>query len=377
MIATGALACGRIGFDDGEVQPLLIELDVEPRVALTDGSSCVLRESGTLYCWGANYGGELAVGDYEPRDTPQQVGAAGVWRRITAGANHLCGVQADGDVYCWGSNAGGSELGVGDYLDRLVPTRVAVPGTAIAIASCASTTHALTTTGTRWGWGDNRGDGTSGIGSNIGPILIPVPALGADWTAITMGWDRACALDADRELWCWGGSSIGTGDSATYFEPMPIAAGARWLAISAETHTCGIQADDSLWCWGNNARGAVGDGTTMEALAPIRVAVNDAWRAVGTGVDVTCAIRSDGSLWCTGANAQGQLGVGDRIDRNALTEVMPGSRWARVDISPFLHACGVQEDGRVYCWGEGALGELGQGADRTDHLTPVAVDVPL
>jgi alpha-tubulin suppressor-like RCC1 family protein len=56
---------------------------------------------------------------------------------------------------------------------------------------------------------------------------------------------------------------------------------------------------------------------------------------------------------------------------------MPGSRWLSVDIASLDgFACGVRDDGDVYCWGDGPSGELGQGADLARHTTPVRVPIP-
>src|SRR5690606_27847463 len=95
--------------------------------------------------------------------------------------NHTCAVGDVGDVYCWGINGGAAELGVGDYDSRTTPTRVPLPGRVIAVESCESTTHAITTTGQRWAWGDNRGVGTFGNGTDEGPAIFPVPVIGDRW----------------------------------------------------------------------------------------------------------------------------------------------------------------------------------------------------
>ena len=39
----------------------------------------------------------------------------------------------------------------------------------------------------------------------------------------------------------------------------------------AHSHSLGITHDGQLWAWGNNAHGQLGDGTTTNRLAPVRV----------------------------------------------------------------------------------------------------------
>ena len=43
-------------------------------------------------------------------------------------------------------------------------------------------------------------------------------------------------------------------------------------------HTCGVTSDSRLFCWGLNGDGAVGDGTTINRLVPVRVIVRGRWR---------------------------------------------------------------------------------------------------
>ena len=374
-----AVGCGRVDFDSTLVTPPAIRVLVpEEAVAVTEGSTCALRASGDLFCWGANYAGEVGVGDYNPRTLPVQVGAPGGWRRVTAGMDHICAVAAGGGVYCWGSNGGGAELGVGDYAEHLVPTHVDVPGTVVAVASAGSTTNGLTANGTRWGWGDNRGDGAIGDGTLGGPVVLPVATTGGPWSSIAVGLDRACAIDLAGGLWCWGYSdSIGTGDKAQHLWPVQIAADEKWLAVAAGYHTCALRDDQHLFCWGDNSRGELGDGTTATALVPEAIAPAQTFRAIGTGLYVTCAIDTDGGLWCVGANDQGQLGVGDTSDRHTLAPVMAGTRWTSVRSAPwFVSTCAIKEDHAVYCWGRNAEGQLGQGTDLTAHTTPVQVMLP-
>jgi alpha-tubulin suppressor-like RCC1 family protein len=36
-------------------------------------------------------------------------------------------------------------------------------------------------------------------------------------------------------------------------------------------HTCGLTRDNEAYCWGDNEFGRLGDGTTTQRLAPVRV----------------------------------------------------------------------------------------------------------
>jgi alpha-tubulin suppressor-like RCC1 family protein len=86
-------------------------------------NTCATRTGGTLWCWGANGGGELGTGGTTPVLSPVQVGTATSWARVARGAQFGCATRADHTLWCWGSNFYG-QLGVGDTTDRLTPTEV-------------------------------------------------------------------------------------------------------------------------------------------------------------------------------------------------------------------------------------------------------------
>jgi alpha-tubulin suppressor-like RCC1 family protein len=58
-----------------------------------------------------------------------------------------------------------------------------------------------------------------------------------------------------------------------------------------------------LWAWGNNGEGQLGDGTTENRTAPVRI-MEDV-NAVSGGYHTTYAIKEDGSLWAWGYSGQG------------------------------------------------------------------------
>lgn len=93
------------------------------------------------------------------------------------------------------------------------------------------------------------------------------------------------------------------------------------------------------------------------------------WLSVSAGSYHTCGIRTGGYLWCWGDNADGQLGDGTRTRRLSPVRVAGGGTWATVAAGD-EHTCGVQTDGTLWCWGSGPL--LGDGTNRS-HARPVEV----
>ena len=96
------------------------------RVDAEEESFCALDVDCELLCWGNNGNGELGLGDRVARvTTPTPVMPGTKWRDIGAGGFHTCAIREDRALFCWGRNLEG-ELGVGDKVDRHVPTRVGI-----------------------------------------------------------------------------------------------------------------------------------------------------------------------------------------------------------------------------------------------------------
>lgn len=79
------------------------------KIALGSQHTCVLKESGTVQCWGVGEHGQLGTGnDTNLGEQPSEMGAnlATVLAAVTdiaSGNEHSCAVLADNTVKCWGA----------------------------------------------------------------------------------------------------------------------------------------------------------------------------------------------------------------------------------------------------------------------------------
>ena len=91
---------------------------------------------------------------------------------------------------------------------------------------------------------------------------------------------------------------------------------------------------------------------------------------VSSGGQSTCEVRSDTSLYCWGNAAYGQVGDGQTKDR-IVPQVVGTLGWASVSASGST-ACGIRLDQTLWCWGMNHRGQLGIG-DAPRQLAPVQV----
>lgn len=238
---------------------------------------------------------------------------------------------------------------------------------------------ALTQGGAVLCWGNNGlgqlGDGTTTDRSTP----VQVAGLTSSVTAIATGYYDSCAV-ANGGVLCWGYNTFGKlGDGTTVNRSMPVQVsgltGGATAVAAGDNHSCAV-VNKRVQCWGYNGHGQLGNGTTTDSPTPVQVA------GILTGVDIsavacgsshTCAIGSSGSLYCWGDNATGQLGDGTTTDRSSPVKVtgLPIGFLKTVSAGN-SHSCAVVNVnmGSAYCWGANGVGQLGNGTT-TDSPTPV------
>ncbi|MGE3547518.1 MAG: RCC1 domain-containing protein [Kofleriaceae bacterium] len=148
---------------------------------------------------------------------------------------------------------------------------------------------------------------------------------------------------------------------------------------------CVLKIDGTIWCAGENEWGQLGSGSagpdrpTHEPVKTLvdNTVIDDAVQ-LGLGRNHGCAIRSDASVWCWGANVVGQLGNGTTsMSQPAAVQVLVGGTpllGATEIRSGNAHSCAITSASDVYCWGQNAVGQLGDGlvADRNQAALVLA-----
>ena len=370
-LSTDALNCGTCGnaCTSGACANGFCSGEQITHLAAGGAHTCAASMSGALTCWGWN--GERQLGNelYEANSAPSIVhGVTGV-ASVGAGGQHTCTVDTAGRCGCFGDGQDG-ELGRGAALDSSHLASVAGAATYASVVGGVGATCAIDPAHVLFCWGQND-RGQLGNGS-MTPSSMPAGMVLPNVSSVSMGFEHACAVTMGHELYCWGSNTSGQRGTGVATGPgMPILVPGVSDAIGVacgRDFTCFIHMGGAIDCMGGNLLGQLGDGTNTTSSAPVRVmSVTDASSvsAPSAGTHV-CAVRSTGLLACWGGNASGQLGDGTTLPRNAPVMVPMPTDIAAVAAGGLAddgtgHTCALDREGRVWCWGDGALGQLGTG----------------
>ena len=191
------------------------------------------------------------------------------------------------------------------------------------------------------------------------------------------GTGFALALLADGTVWAVGGDFHGclggVVSVGTYTQ--------TWKQISALTDIAQIAAASAngyaltnggaLWAWGINDRGQLGNGTTVDSSAPVKV-IPSGVRQVAAGDSNAYVVMTDGSVRAWGQAARGAVGNG-ATSPNQLTpvEVLPSSAGVS-QVAAQYNGGYALANGQVYAWGRNEFGELADGTT-TDSSSPTLI----
>ncbi len=339
--------------------------------------TCGVTEDDRAYCWGEAGLGALGTGTTGGiAARPVSVSGGHRFLSVNAGTSHTCAIATDRLAYCWGVNSSG-ELGDGTTTTRFAPVRVAGTRKFRVLRAGYRHTCGVTTANIAFCWGFN-GDGALGDGTTTNRTKPVRVAGGLTFTQARAGGDHSCGWTSAGKAYCWGRNNegqLGDGTLTRRLSPVAVAGGHTFTQVSpGGAHTCGATTDQKAWCWGRNEHFELGDGTQIRRLSPTAVVANGIkFDALATGVFHSCALTTDDRAYCWGDNAVGSLGDGTLGTHTTPWPVTGGRRFDAISVGVVgRHSCGLTGAGVAFCWGWNSSGELGDGT-QTDRLTPTKV----
>ncbi|WP_298221735.1 T9SS type A sorting domain-containing protein [Flavobacterium sp.] len=332
-------------------------------IAIGQGHSVFLCESGIPQSSGWNYQGVLGTGDGTGHATPVTVaGNISNIISVSAGSNSNLFLDNQGRIWGCGLNFYG-QLGDGTFTNRPVP--ILIPGTSGFIAISVGESHSLLlkNDGTVWSMGRNF-EGKLGYttANESSSVIRQIPTL-SGITAIAAGNYHSLFLKNDGTVWACGlGSSgqLANGISASRIIPyqcnitdvVDIAAGSE--------HSLFIKSDGTVWAAGNNYYGQLGDNTVINRKNPVAVS-----NLTGVIKVISCPtsngsyfLKSDGTCMATGDNV-GMIG-NDVAQSLVPVPAGPDGNIRAIAVSSD-QALFLKNDSSVWGIGNSASGQLGIG----------------
>ena len=173
------------------------------------------------------------------------------------------------------------------------------------------------------------------------------------------------------------GSATGTVQAKQFISSPATGAPTNALVMSAGNDaTCGLLPFGRAYCFGGQGLIGVAKDTSCFndlgglqscTLVPLRIAGQLNVTSLSVGGSVACGTTSDGKTYCWGSNASGQLGNGTSAGGSSIVPTVvngPSSGAATnfvVVSSGSNHVCALTAAGKAYCWGDDSSLQLGNG----------------
>jgi alpha-tubulin suppressor-like RCC1 family protein len=292
--------------------------------------------------------------------------------QVTLGARHACSLSQDDTLYCWGDNREGQVS-----QDPEGTGGVPLPGPEglrpRLLASGSASSCAVDRDDDLWCWGRI----AQAFGGGGGKVNVNEWGSRAPIQSLAVGQDHACALDGEGQVWCWGNNErgqLGTGDGGSGSdEPIPVKQGDRnFIQVSAGPEiTMALDSEGMVYAWGAVFQDPDSDGdTVLDLYEPTQilqeVTQGHPFIQLSTGADVACGVDDEGQIWCWGDNSWGQRGTGQVGSDGGLrpvalsTDAVGDPRVEVVNDPPSAqHVCARDEGGTLWCWGSNERGQLG------------------
>lgn len=122
----------------------------------------------------------------------------------------------------------------------------------------------------------------------------------------------------------------------------------------------------AAFCWGTGGP-FLGNGGGASSTVPVAVAGGHLFASIAAGRAHTCGVLVTGAAHCWGQGGVGQLGNGTTtLNQFTPVAVDGGHLFASIAVGS-AHTCALDLGGKAWCWGVGTSGQLGDGVSGGAH----------
>jgi len=229
--------------------------------------------------------------------------------------------------------------------------------------------------------------------SNSNQIIdIYVELLDIKFTEL--GSDHSSAISSTGRVFTWGGNSFGKlGDSTDTNKLVPTDITSKFKLNSNDKivslslggdHSSAVSSAGRVFTWGWNSFGQLGDSTNTNKSVPTEITSkfnlgsNDKIISLSLGGDHSSALSEAGRVFTWGANRLGQLGDNTNTNKSVPIDITSNFKLDSNDKIVNLsfgsaYSSAVSSTGRVFTWGWGGSGQLGNNTFRNLISVPTEI----
>ncbi len=278
-------------------------------------------------------------------------------RNICAGGDHSIIIKRDGSVYGFGYNRDG-QLALNDYIDRYEPTLIPI-NNIVQVAVNSGQSLFLSSNGSVYGSGWNI---HNVLGLDIENVCIPtiIPNLN-NIVSISVGDSFSLVLTSEGTVYQLGGIN-------RYGKPVDVSNGKYQLvsglidiiSVSAGyNHSLALTSSGHVYAFGWNEDGQLGIDTFNKYIdIPVLIPELENVVQIATGECYSLALTSEMKVYSWGYNNSGQLGRKRSISPEYIPQCIMDNI---VSISTMSnHSLLLTESGQIYSFGYGDCCLLGR-----------------
>ncbi|MER5931820.1 sialidase [Streptomyces sp. NPDC002054] len=250
---------------------------------------------------------------------------------------------------------------------------------ATALATPMATANEGNPTVLSWGAGRTGQLGNGTLADSLSPSSVTSLFRG-DVDEISAGGtssaDSFVLARTDSTVKSWGHNSsgqLGNGGNTNQTVPTTVPRLTNIKSIAAGgKHGLALDTSGQVYSWGDNAYGQLGNNRTGDSrTVPDRVQGMPKVKQISAGCDFSLALLENGKVYAWGRGIHGQLGNGSRATSSVPRQVQGLENVVAVDAGCH-HALALTAENTVKSWGYNLYGQLGNSSTKS---SPVPVDV--